>query len=225
MRKNKSKELKYHGLFAIRAFFMQKLPKWFANWHYKSFKKSKAAFHKVLGMRSKYDHEFRYARYVTAFTTPEEEKSALHVAIARWMRREKLTSLLNYTSDIFRLDDKVYIVTSRPGLWIGKYGRVVDGLTAYLREHLSSDITIEFREMEDSVVEIRRIVGDFSDCFMLDEYADMSPWLIKNFFDCIEEYLEENPCKDKIAPLYESIDTSDKTTSPEYVTLDLDRKL
>ena len=221
MKENK-KQPRYHGPFAIRIFFMQKLTKWFAKWYYKSFKKSKDAFRAAINCRSKFSTEYRYARYVVALTTTDDEMRSLHVAVSRWMRREKLTKLLDYTSDIFKFDDEVYIVTSRPGLWIGRYGRIVDGLTAYLREHLSPNITVCFKEMEDSVVNIRRTVSDFNDCFLLDDYAAMSPWLMgKEFLDYVEDYIEDNPPEKKLAPLYESINTSDKETSAEYATLDL----
>lgn len=56
----------------------------------------------------------------------------------------------NPFTDIFLIGDIIYIVTDRSGLWIGKYGKDIDDLTAYIRDRVKPEYTINFLETNTS---------------------------------------------------------------------------
>ena len=70
---------------------------------------------------------YHLLRYLVSVVEDVNLTKDVRYSIASWMY---LTNRTNYPfSDIFVVDDTVYICTVRPGLWIGKGGETVDSLT------------------------------------------------------------------------------------------------
>lgn len=71
--------------------------------------------------------DYHFLRYLVSIVEDADLTKDVRYSIASWMFT---TNRTNYPfSDIFVVDDIVYICTVRPGLWIGKGGETVDNLT------------------------------------------------------------------------------------------------
>lgn len=207
----------FHGIFRLRKFFMNKMPRLYAKLFYRSFTRSKAAFREALTCRaSKYEQEYMYARYINSWMEKDEDRRRMMKALGEWLHKENLVKLLDTLTDVFVFDGDIVIATCRPGMWIGKMGSTIDSLSAYMRENFSPNTNILIKEINSPVPELRRIIedienpwGDFMKCCG-------SPY--SEFMDYIEDYLEEEKQKE---PLYKSINK----TPDEYATLDLYKKI
>lgn len=197
-KKRQGKKLEYRGLFGIRRFFMTKMPRLFAKWYYSSFKRSREAFRMLFNMRG-CTSEYWYARYVNSYMIIDEDFKEILRAIARWIRKEKEQSLLEHLCDIFTFRYKgrieVYLVTSRPGLWIGRGGETIESLIAYLREQISEDITVELKEWSSPATKVKEYVRDYSD-FYSDDFCplyDAPAELMGTIDDVVDEQVSPKP--------------------------------
>lgn len=68
---------------------------------------------------------YYFLRWLASLVMDNEEVKDVCASIAYWMYTTKHETLMAYTHDILVIDNKVYIYTYRPGLWIGKAGCIV----------------------------------------------------------------------------------------------------
>ena len=69
---------------------------------------------------------YYFLRWLASLVMDSKEVKNVCMSIAHWMYNTKHDNLIMYTHDIMVINNKVYIYTYRPGLWIGKAGSVVD---------------------------------------------------------------------------------------------------
>lgn len=92
--------------------------------------------------------DYHLLRYLVSVVEDEDLTKDVRHSIASWMFT---TNRTNYPfSDIFVVDDVVYICTVRPGLWIGKGGETVDSLTNNLNTKVDG---IKYRNLQVKFIE------------------------------------------------------------------------
>ena len=69
-----------------------------------------------------------FLRWLAELIKDEKVTKDVYSSIAYWLFTHDDTAKYLQFSDIFVVDNIVYIYTFRPGLWIGKAGRTVDDL-------------------------------------------------------------------------------------------------
>ena len=69
---------------------------------------------------------YHFLRWLASLVMNKEEVKDVCRSIAYWIYNTKHDNLIAYTHDILVINNKVYIYTYRPGLWIGKAGCIVD---------------------------------------------------------------------------------------------------
>lgn len=126
----------YHGIFRFRIFLMKRFPKLYAKVFFKDLVRSRLAIRDAL-MMCKGEIEYRYARYLVSYLEIKQDKDKLLELIAKWIRKTGNEHLLRYLTDVFIFFNEVYIVTGRPGLWIGKGGDTLDDLRNFIRTNMS----------------------------------------------------------------------------------------
>lgn len=188
-------EYRYCGIFRIRLFLMKRMPHLYSKLFAKGLVKSRRAIKDALLMR-KGESEYRYARYLISYLEIKQDRAKLIELMARWMRETNNEHLLRYFTDAFIFFNDVYIVTGRPGLWIGSKGNTIDSLRDFLRENMLPAVSdIQLCELpciaEETDYEIQR-QKDFqakkwTEFFNMPEFAD--------FMEYLDEYVdyEENP--------------------------------
>lgn len=217
MSKERELWIGFHGIFRLRKFFMNKMPRLYAKLFFKSFIRSKAAFREALtGGVSKYEQEYMYARYVNSWIEKEEDHYKALKVLGKWLYKENLVKLLDTLVDVFVFDGDIVIATCKPGMWIGDEGRTFDRLETYMREKFLPNTNILIKEINSPVTELRRIIKSRKN-FWSDFMKCGSPSYIE-FTNYIEDYLEEEKQKE---PLYKSI----SRTPDKYDTLDLYKKI
>ena len=99
--------------------------------------------------------KYIFLRWLAEKTKDRKETNYVIRTIAYFLEETNL--ILPYT-DIFLVGKRVYIVTVRPGLWIGKGGSVVNNLLKRINCGLdgtkNSDYSVDFIEPKDSAVEL-----------------------------------------------------------------------
>lgn len=207
----------FHGIFRLRRFFMNKMPRLYAKLFYRSFTRSKAAFREALTSRaSKYEQEYLYARYINSWMEKEDERRKVLNLLASWLHKEKLTRLIDTLTDVFVFDGDIVIATCRPGMWIGKMGSTIDNLRDYMRENFSPDTNILLKEINSPAPELRRIINDIDNPW--GDFMKFCGPSCTEFMDFIDEYVEDEKQKE---PLYKSVNK----TPEEYATLDSFKKV
>lgn len=68
---------------------------------------------------------YYFLRWLANIVMDKEQTKDVCASIARWMYDNKYNLQKLPLNDIFVLDNKIYIYTFRPGLWIGKAGSTV----------------------------------------------------------------------------------------------------
>lgn len=99
--------------------------------------------------------KYIFLRWLAEKTKDRKETNDVICTIAYFL--EETNTNLPYT-DIFLVGKRVYIVTLRSGLWIGRGGSTVNNLLKRINYRLDgtkrSDYTIDFIEPKDSAVEL-----------------------------------------------------------------------
>ena len=87
------------------------------------------------------------------------------------VNREVLRCVVYYTQenkinlpflDIFVIDKDVYIVTERPGLWIGKAGSIIDGIRKCLNYNLKGE---KIRSFDMNLIEDTFSSAEYFNCY------------------------------------------------------------
>jgi hypothetical protein len=203
----------FHGIFRLRKFFMNKMPRLYAKLFFRSFIRSKAAFREAItGRASKYEQEYLYARYINSWLENDELHRKMLNLLAEWLHKEKLTRLVDTLSDVFVFDgNNIVIVTSRPGLWIGKMGSTIDSLSAFMREKFLPSTKVLLKEINSPALELKRIIEDIDNPW--GDFMKCCGSSCVEFMDYLDEYVKDEK---KNEPLYKSINTG----SNEYATLE-----
>lgn len=217
MSKERELWIGFHGIFRLRKFFMNKMPRLYAKLFFRSFIRSKAAFREALtGGANNCEQEYMYARYINSWIEKEEDHCKAMKVLGEWLYKENLVKLLDTLVDVFVFDGDIVIATCRPGMWIGDGGSIFDRLETYMRKKFLPNTNILIKEINSPVTELRRIIKSRKN-FWSDFMKCGSPSYIE-FTDYIEDYLEEEKQKE---PLYKSI----SRTPDKYDTLDLYKKI
>ncbi len=87
---------------------------------------------------------YLFVRWIISLIEDEDEANDVVRYIALWMAHNDKVN--NPFTDIFLVGDIIYIVTDRPGLWIGKYGKNMDDLIEYIRKMTWHKYTINLIE-------------------------------------------------------------------------------
>ncbi len=99
--------------------------------------------------------KYIFLRWLAEKTKDRKETKDVIRTIAYFLEETNMN--LPYT-DIFLVGKRVYIVTVRPGLWIGRYGSTANNLLKRINCSVDgtkhSDYTIDFIEPKDSAVEL-----------------------------------------------------------------------
>lgn len=89
-------------------------------------------------------------RFLAYFNEDEKRTEDIRDSIASWMVESKHDNLP--FSDIFVVDDEVYIYTYRPGLWIGRAGCVIDDCTYRINHKIDG---VRYRNLHLNLIESR----------------------------------------------------------------------
>ena len=123
MSKERELWIGFHGIFRLRKFFMNKMPRLYAKLFFRSFIRSKAAFREALtGGANNCEQEYMYARYINSWIEKEEDHRKVMKVLGEWLYKENLVKLLDTLVDVFVFDGDIVIATCRPGMWIGDGG-------------------------------------------------------------------------------------------------------
>jgi hypothetical protein len=139
---------KHKGIFKLNMYLIALFPKLYAKWlvHDKEFTSELYAKSRALYFMS---------RYALSMTEDKDYSNTVISYVAQWMLCEHHTCLLNMLGDLFVTGDEyttgnhLYIVTLRPGMWIGKGGKIIDSLRDSLRAATGDkDFTVDIIETE-----------------------------------------------------------------------------
>ena len=106
--------------------------------------------------------DYHLLRYLVSVVEDADLTKDVRYSIASWMDS---TNRTNYPfSDIFVVDNTVYVCTDRPGLWIGKGGETIDSLTDNLNTKVDGtkyrDLQVKFIEnTNDAVSDVYGYIG------------------------------------------------------------------
>ena len=89
-------------------------------------------------------------RYLASWLETMERNRDIRQSIASWMVLSKHEDLP--FTDIFVIDDEVYIYTYRPGLWIGKGGKTIDDCTYHINHKVDGT---EYRKLNIHLIEAK----------------------------------------------------------------------
>ena len=94
---------------------------------------------------------YYFLRWLADMGKNEKQMDDICAGVARWMYDTDESNLLGHLNDLFVVDNNVYIVTFRPGLWIGKSGQTVESLKHSLNYNIDgekiNDYDIRFIEV------------------------------------------------------------------------------
>lgn len=94
--------------------------------------------------------DYHFYRYIASFVESREKNKDIRHSIASWMcdsRHEDLPF-----SDIFVLDDEIYIYTYRPGLWIGRGGKTIDDCLYHINHKVDGT---KYRKLNIHLIEAK----------------------------------------------------------------------
>ncbi len=91
---------------------------------------------------------YLFVRWIISLIEDKDDANEVVIYIALWMNNTGRAN--NPFTDIFLVGDIIYIVTDRPGLWIGEYGKDIDDLTAYIRDRVKPEYAINLIETDIS---------------------------------------------------------------------------
>lgn len=113
-------------------------------------------------------HFYRYMAYV--IESKEKNKDIRH-SIASWMCHSRHEDLP--FSDIFVLDDEIYIYTYRPGLWIGRGGKTIDDCLYHINHKVDGT---KYRDFKINLIESKNdaLSEVYSYMSICQEYTDIS---------------------------------------------------
>ena len=99
--------------------------------------------------------KYNFLRWLAEKVKDEKETDDVIRTVAYFLSETRLN--IPFT-DIFLVGKRVYIVTVRPGLWIGRKGETVDKLLKRINRRVDgtvhSDYDVDFIEPKNSAVEI-----------------------------------------------------------------------
>ena len=87
---------------------------------------------------------YLFVRWIISLIEDDDYANNVLTYISLWMINNDRTN--NPFTDIFIIGDIIYIVTDRPGLWIGSYGKDIDDLIEYIRNMVKHEYTINLLE-------------------------------------------------------------------------------
>lgn len=99
--------------------------------------------------------KYLFWRWIACLLGDEEKERQIICSVAGYLYKSDPHGHKVYT-DIFFLYDTLYIVTRRPGLWIGKRGEDIDKLHEAIKEE------IKIRIIEDNATSQYHIPGFFT---------------------------------------------------------------
>lgn len=94
---------------------------------------------------------YYFLRWLADIVKDEKQMDEIYWFFAKWVYDTDAAYLLDKFNDLFVVDNNVYIVTFRPGLWIGKRGQTVESLKHSLNYNIDeekiNDYDIQFIEV------------------------------------------------------------------------------
>ena len=82
---------------------------------------------------------YYFMRWLADIVRDKKQTDDICAGVARWMHDTDESRLLGHLNDLFVIDNRVYIYTYRPGLWIGRGGET----TMSLEHSLNHDVNGE----------------------------------------------------------------------------------
>lgn len=108
----------------------------------------KKLIRKYLKKHLKRENKYYYFyRWFVSISKDKTQTKDMFYAVASWFSKNTdKVNLINNLQDIYVVDNVLYIVTLRPGLWIGKHGSIINSLIDHLKQE---NPNIEVRLIED----------------------------------------------------------------------------
>lgn len=95
----------------------------------KQFLKKRIRSYLINHLGSSHPKNYYFLRWLSDIVEDKDSANDICATLGSWIVNTDIgSSLINYLNDLFVVGNGVYIVTYRPGLWIGKGGRTVDSL-------------------------------------------------------------------------------------------------
>lgn len=119
-------------------------------------------------------------RYLASWLETRERNRDIRQSIASWMVESRHEDLP--FTDIFVIDDEVYIYTYRPGLWIGRGGRTIDDCLYHINHKIDGT---EYRKLNIHLIEAK-------DDAITDVYGYMTVYNVNECWDYIDDNIDED---------------------------------
>lgn len=108
----------------------------------------------MYALRDNHRH-YLFLRFLAELVKDEQKTEGVYMDIGNFIQG-KLPRLATLFTDIFVIDNYVYIQTPRPGLWIGKCGETIDAITREINHGEKYDYEIKL--LEDNTSPLYQII-------------------------------------------------------------------
>lgn len=91
---------------------------------------------------------YYFLRWLADMVKDHKQLEDVCAGVAHWVYYSEECRGINqlqYLNDLIVIDNEVYIVTFRPGLWIGKMGKTVDSLKYSLNHNIDDEQIHDYR--------------------------------------------------------------------------------
>lgn len=109
---------------------------------------------------------YAFLRWLVGFVERKEDKEDVLASIASWLYHGRHYNLP--LTDLFVIDNTIYLYTMRPGLWIGKGGKTIDSCVDSINYNIDGEKVHDYQiqileDVESPNVKINLYMRVYSD--------------------------------------------------------------